>query len=355
VQVTAAVRESARRLTGALLISLGTAVFSGAVAVVVDALINDKPIRWVYAAALTAAGLLLSGGGAWLLATLKTSVGLSITTTDPAGDPDRYQDEADAFTRFGESTFTALTSLEATIEKPADLRTLRSRTLAALRTLTQVHRRTNVIGLLFQGRHHTGFYLGTWLNVAGRRLDLYADARDGSSSHFRAVRLTPAIRTAPRTLDIVVYTVTDGTFTPGGAVSVVELRKMLSGLAGRCMALAINLNGPVDEAGLVEPVRKSALAEEATALVVAGLPTPQMQPAAPRRELDPTLKQYESTVAAILAVADAMPASPGLMYFKTPVSISVALGHFLRAGNWIPMRHIRASGTYERFADPTRR
>src|SRR5262245_35883846 len=121
MRVTAAVRENTRRLTGAVLISLGTAVFSGAVAVIVDALINEKPVRWVYSATFTAAGLLLSGGGAWLLATLKTSVGLSITATDSAGDPDRYQDEADAFARFGEGTFTALTSLQASVEKPADL------------------------------------------------------------------------------------------------------------------------------------------------------------------------------------------------------------------------------------------
>ena len=122
MQITAAARESARRLFGALLISLGTAVFSGAVAVVVDALINDKPVRWIYAVEFTAGGLLLSGSGAWLLATLKTSVGLSITAMDAGGDPDRYQDEADAFARFGEGAFTALTSLQATVEKPADLR-----------------------------------------------------------------------------------------------------------------------------------------------------------------------------------------------------------------------------------------
>ena len=54
--------------------------------------------------------------------------------------------------------------------------------------------------------------------------------------------------------------------------------------------------------------------------------------------------------------ADQMPASPGLLYFKTPAVISVALGHFLRAGSWIPMRHCKTSPvTYERFTDPSRR
>src|SRR5258706_2402439 len=59
----AATREKTRRLLGALLISLGTAVFSGAVAVLVDGLINGKPLRWWYITAFTVAGLLLSGGG----------------------------------------------------------------------------------------------------------------------------------------------------------------------------------------------------------------------------------------------------------------------------------------------------
>jgi hypothetical protein len=304
---------------------------------------------------LAAAGLLLSGGGAWLLAVLKTSVGLSITTTDTGGDADRYQDEADAFGRFGETAFTALTSLQASVERPADLRALRSRTLAALRTMTQVHRRTNVIGLLFQGRHPTGFYLGSWLNVAGRRIDLYADARDGTRTHFRAVRLTPSIRTVPRTLDVAVHLAAGPTFAEGTLITVPELRRALAGLSGQCMGLAINLNGPVDEAGLVDPARRSALAEGASALVVVALPPPAGQPDAPRRELAPTWQDHESTVAAILSVTDAMPASPGLLYFKTPAVISVALGHFLRAGNWIPMRHLRDSGSYERFVDPTRR
>ena len=235
------------------------------------------------------------------------------------------------------------------------MRALRSRTLAALRTLTQVHRRTNVIGLLFQGRHHTGFYLGTWLNVAGRRIDLYSDARDGTKTHFPAIRLTPAIRATPRTLDIVAYTATAKTFSSGETVSLPELRDLLAGLAGRCMALSINLNGPVDEAGLIDPVRRSALTEGATVLVALGLPASAHPPGAPRRELAPGRQEYESTLAAILAVADQMPASPGLIYFKTPAVISVALGHFLRAANWIPMRHMRASGTYERAIDPSRR
>ena len=351
MRLGAAAREKMRRLLGALLISLGTAVFSGAVAVLVDGLINAKPLRWWYIVAFTVAGLLLSGGGAWLLATLKTAVGIAVATTDAAGDPDRYQDEADAFARFGEDIFTALTSLLIPVSEPGDLLLLRSRVLAALRTLTQVHRQATTIGLLFQGRHQVGFHLGRWLNVAGRRIDLYADARDGTRSHFPAVRLTPAIRTAPRPIDIVVYTAADGAFTPGQHVTIPELRTQLAPLAGQCMCLAINLNGPVDEAGLVDPVQRSALAEGAAAVVVIALPAPPGQPGAPRRELAPSLAQYESTVAAILGVVDQMAASPGLLYFKTPAVISVALGHFLRASNWIPMRHCTATpATYERWA-----
>lgn len=355
MRLTAGAQQSIRRLAGALLISLGTAVFSGAVAVVVDALINDKAIRSAYAAAFTAGGLVLSGSGAWLLATLKAAVGLSITTTDAAGDPDRYQDEADAFAQFGQSAFTALTSLQATVEHPADLRVLRTRVFAALRTLTQAHRRIKVIGLHFQGRHHTGFYLGTWLNVAGRRIDLYADARDGTSTHFPAVRLTAAIRTPPRALDIAVHAAAGSTLASERPVTIPQLRQLLSGAAGRCISLAINLNGPVNEASFVGPVQRSAQAEGASAIVVIALPASAGQPTAPRRELAPSRQEYESTVAAILAAADAIPASPGLLYFKTPAAIPVALGHFLRAGNWIPMRHIRQSGTYERVTDPSRK
>src|ERR1017187_3724208 len=228
MKLRAAAREKMRRLLGALLISLGTAVFSGAVAVLVDGLINGKPLRWWYITAFTVAGLLLSGGGAWLLATLKTAVGIGVATTDAAGDLDRYQDEADSFARFGEGVFTALTSLLIPVSKPHDLLLLRSRVLAALRTLTQVHRQAATIGLLFQGRHQVGFHLGKWLNVAGRRIDLYADARDGTRSHFLAVRLTPAIRTAPRPIDIVVYTAADGSFTPGQQVTVEGLRSELA-------------------------------------------------------------------------------------------------------------------------------
>ena len=87
----------------------------------------------------------------------------------------------------------------------------------------------------------------------------------------------------------------DGAFTAGQHVTLPELREQLAPLAGQCMALAINLNGPVDEAGLVEPVQRSALAEDAAAVVVVALAAPPGQPSAPRRELTPSLQDYEST------------------------------------------------------------
>lgn len=355
MRLKAAARDKTRRLTGALLISLGTAMFSGAVGVLADALINGKPVRWWYLTAFTAAGLIMSGAGAWLLASIRTTVGIGVATTDTAGDPDRYLDEQDAFARFGQGAFTTLTSLLVPVNDPGDLPPLRSRLLAVLRTLTQVHRQATAIGLLFQGRHQVGFHLGRWLNIAGRRLDLYADARDGTRSHFLAVRLTPAIRTAPRPADIDVYTTTGGVFTAGERVTIQQLRDRLAPLAGQSMCLAINLNGPAGEAGFVEPVQRSALTEGATALVVVALPAPSGQPNASRRELAPSLSEYESAVAAILAATDQMPASPGLIYFKTPAVISVALGHFLRAGNWIPMRHLQTTpAAYERYTDPSR-
>jgi hypothetical protein len=356
MKLKAATRERTRRLLGALLVSLGTAVFSGAVAVLVDALINGQPLRWWYFTGFTAAGLALSGGGAWLLATTRTAAGIGVTATDTDGDADRYQDEADAFARFGENTFTALTSLLIPVNEPGDLPVLRSRLLAVLRTLTQVRRQSTATGLLFQGRHQVGFHLGRWLNVAGRHIDLYADARDGTNSHFLAIRLTPAIRTAPRAMDITLYTRTGKTFTATPDIALPELQEQLAALAGQNMCLAINLNGPVGEAGFTGPVQRSALTEDATAVIVIALPPPPGQPDAPRRELAPTLEDFESTIAAILTVADHMPASTGLLYFKTPAVIPVALGHYLRAGNWIPMRHCKTTpATYQRFPEPTTR
>ena len=190
----------------------------------------------------------------------------------------------------------------------------------------------------------------------GRRIDLYADARDGTSSHFLAVRLTPAIRTAPRAMDITLYTRTGETFTATPDIALPALREQLAALAGQNMCLAINLNGPVGEAGFTGPVQRSALTEDATAVIVIALPPPPGQPDASRRELAPTLEDFESTIAAILTVADQVPASTGLLYFKTPAVIPVALGHYLRAGNWIPMRHCKTTPvTYQRFPEPSTR
>jgi hypothetical protein len=154
---------------------------------------------------------------------------------------------------------------------------------------------------------------------------------------------------------MILYTRTKEGFAADRHITLPALRDRLDPLAGQSMCLAINLNGAVDEAGVVEPVQRSALAEDAAAIVVVALPAPPGQPSIPRRELAPSLQDYESTVAAILAVADQMPASPGLLYLKTPAVIPVALGHFLRAGNWIPMRHCKTTpATYERFTDPSR-
>ncbi|SRR5216683_761737 len=358
--MTAVLRRKLRRWLGTVGVSAGTAVFSGAVAILVDHLARGGPLRWAYLAGFAVLGAALSGGGAWLLATVRSAAGIEVAAMDRAGDPERYRDQSDSFARFGRTMFTAQTSVQVHVETARDLRVLRERLRAGLRTLTEIEQRAGQIGLLFQGRHHVGFHVGRWLNVAGARIDLYGDARDGGpDSHFAAVRLTPAIGTAPRTLDMLVRPasasapqVAEARLTSPG-----DLRDLLAGVSGTCMGLAVNLNGPVDESGFVGPVLRSASKEGASAVVFLAPPAPAGIPDAPGRELAPSAQEYEGTVAAIVAVAKRMPASCGLLYLKTPAVIPVALGRYLYGGTWIPMRHHRDDTSravaYEPFADPS--
>ena len=199
-------RRKLRRWSGTVSVSAGTALFSGAVGILVDHIVRGGPLDWAYLVIFTAVGAALSGGGAWLLATVKSAVGVSLAATDKDGDIDRYQDETDSFARFGRRVFTAQTSVQVTVQSVRDLSLLQARLRAALRTLLEIEQRARQIGLLFQGRHEVGFHVGRWLNQAGARIDLYTDARDGSrDTHFAAIRLTPGLHTSPRLLDRTVY------------------------------------------------------------------------------------------------------------------------------------------------------
>lgn len=353
MNMSAAQRRRYRRLTGALLISLGTAVFSGAVGIVIDALVHGGSMRWYYLAGSIVLGATLSGGGGWLIATLKAATGLAVIATDSAGDADRYQDEADAFARFGAGMFTVQTSLQESVEQPNDLPSLRNRLRAHLRMLAQAEPRATTVGLLFQGRHHVGFHVGRWLNLPSRRVDVFSDSRGGGpDSHFAAIRLGPSIQSAARPLDIVVYSKADGFTEPHPADSPGAASKALAPDQGTPMGLAINLNGPVHEAGFIQPVAQSARSEGLSHVVFVALPAPADRPGAVRRELVESCEDYESTTAAIIEVADRMPLSAGLIYFKTPAAIAPALGHFLRAGKWTPMRYTPAlPRCYERFPE----
>jgi hypothetical protein len=190
--------SSASQLLGTVLISLGTAVFAGATSMVIDGYVKGGSLRGGYLVVFFVAGVVLSGGGAWLVATIRTGVGIAIAATDGAGFVDRYQDEAESFAQFGSSVFAAQSSLQV-LETAADLRHLRDRLFAGIRTLTQVEHGARSVGVLFQGRLEVGFHLGSWLNVSGRRVNVYADIPDGTSTpYLRAVRLGAALETAPR-------------------------------------------------------------------------------------------------------------------------------------------------------------
>ncbi|HUY49771.1 MAG TPA: hypothetical protein VMV92_29320 [Streptosporangiaceae bacterium] len=358
MRTAAVTRRKLRRWAGTVSVSAGTAVFSGAVAIIVDSVVQGGTIHWPYLAGSTALGAALSGGGAWLLATVRSAVGISLAAMDHAGDIERYQDETDSFARFGRGIFTAQTSVQVTVETPADLKSLRARLRAALRTLHEIEQRARQTGLLFQGRPEVGFHVGRWLNQAGG-IDLYSDARHGGpGTHFAAIRLTPAISAPPRHLDRAVYHRTETGFSEAPPSTSADLPRLLSEHTDTCLGLAINLNGPIDEAGFTGPVLASAAQEGATVVMFLALPAPADDPDAPGRQLASSREEYESTVAAILAAARHMRAAPGLVYLKTPAVIPVALGRYLYGKDWIPMRHHRDDPRpvkYDRFSDTSHR
>lgn len=358
--VSAANRRRFRQLTGTMLVSLGTAVFAGAISMIIDSFVKGGSPRWGYLAGFLVAGMVLSGGGAWLLTTIRVGVGIAIAATDKYGDLDRYQDEAEAFARFGAGVFATKSTLQFPVENAADLPHLRNRLLAGIRTLTQAEPGAASVGLLFQGRLHVGFHVGRWLNVAGRRVDLYADLRDGGGvSHLRAIRLGPAPNAPPRVLDLALYLVHNDTVTgPTTGLTPRELSTALAGVAGTPICLAINLNSPVDDAGIVNPVLASARGEGASAVVIAALPAPAGHPDSPTRAIGPTAEEYESTVSALVTVAKRIPAAPGLLYLKGPAAVSVALGRYLHDTHWIPMQYVKPDdpddpSTYRRFTSAT--
>ncbi|RAY16854.1 hypothetical protein DPM19_01420 [Actinomadura craniellae] len=315
----------------------------------IDAFVKGGSPRWAYLAGFLAGGAVLSGCGGWLLATVRVGVGLALSATDGAGDADRYLDEAESFGRFGAGVFAVQSTVQLPVESAEDLPNLRKLLRSGMRTLSQVEPQAASVGLLFQGRQHVGFHVGRWLNVAGRGVDLYTDIRDGGgASHLRAVRLGPSPHGRPRDLDLALYRrEEDGDLTGPETMSVEVFGTELDSPAEGPVCLAVNLNAPVDDASFIGPVLASARTENATAVVVAALPG---RSGAPTRALGPSTKEYESTVAAIIAVARKLPAAPGLLYLKGPAVISVALGRYLHDTGWLPMRYTPGTpGTYTRY------
>jgi hypothetical protein len=349
--VPAARRRQIRQLAGAMLVSLGTAVFAGAVSLVIDATVKNGTPRWPYLIGYLAVGVILSGSGAWLLATIRVGVGLAVVATDTDGDMDRYLDEAEAFSRFGAAHFAALSTLQVPVETVDDLPVLRSRLLAGIRTLTQIEQGAAAVGVHFTGRLHVGFHIGQWLTYGARRVDLYAGIRhsDGAS-HLRAIRLGPSPQTSPRVLDLALNRRKGEMFNGPTPLVTGDVAAATADAAKTPMGLAVNLNGPVDDMGLISPVLASALEEGASTVVVAALPASADDPYNPARMIGASTQEYESTVTALVSVAKRMPAAPGFLYLKGPSVVSVALGRFLSYTNWIPMRyHFNDSGFYERF------
>ncbi|GAB3275241.1 hypothetical protein GCM10027589_00220 [Actinocorallia lasiicapitis] len=326
-------RRQLRNIIGGLLVSLGTAMFAGAVSLLVDALAKDTSLRWWYLAGFSLLGLLLSGGGAWLLGTLRSGVALSVLATDSAGDQGRYQDEADAFAHYGAGRFVFQTMVQVPVDRPEDFPELRTRTDSAIHTLGRAEPRARSIGLLFVGRQEVAFHLGGGLRAGSRRVDLYYSAPGAADSHFLAVRLTPTPPGQPRPLDLSIATTADPV-----PVTLTDLPTKLT--PGTPMALAVNLSGPTGQASFTQQVLASARRESVTATVIATLPA---------AGIEPTTSAFESTVAAILATAAAMPAAPGLLYLRGPVVISVAVGRYLHATGWTPMRHNRTTSDYDRY------
>ncbi|MEO5878292.1 MAG: hypothetical protein ABIS86_11310, partial [Streptosporangiaceae bacterium] len=311
-------------------------MFGGAVSLLIDSLAKDTPLRWPYLTGFTLLGLALSGSGAWLLGSARAGVGLSLAATDPQGDPGRYQSDADDFAQYGAAHFLFHTTVQAQVVAPADLRELHNRLDSAVHTLNRAEPRARTVGLLFTGRHEVGFHVGGRLRPSSRRFDLYFPTGGTGDSHFPAVRLAAAPSAEPRPLEL--RLATDADFAP---ITLQDLTGRFT--TGTCLALAVNVVSPAGNATFAAQILQSARAEGAAAVVVAELPAGSTHP------MPTTTHEFESTVAAIAAVAAAMPAAPGLLYLRAPVIIAVALGRYLHNAGWIPMRHDRATSTYERF------
>jgi hypothetical protein len=345
---TAANRRRTRRLSGALLLSLGTAVFSGVVSLVVDAAAKGTAYHQGPIAILTALGLALSGYGSWLLASARESVAIAIAAMDDDGDPGTYLGAIEGFLSYGAAHFTQQSISQASVRTPADLKILRNGVTAGIQALTRALPDTRRIGLFFQGRLHVAFHLGRWLNVPGEQVDLYAPAHSGKDRFFPAIRLTVTPETSAALMDIDLYLANGSNFDPARHVAPDEVAALLANRSGT-MALAVSLNGPVDDAGLLTPVKASALGEGVSVLVVMALPRSTTGGGA----VPETRQGFESAVTAIIEVIQQIPAATGLLYLKTPVTIAVALGHYLRAATWTPMRPIGMPITaYERFIEP---
>lgn len=334
--IRAASRVHVRKISGGLLISAGTAVFSGVVGLVVDAAVNGTVYRWVPMVVLFAVGLVLSGYGTWLLTHVPVSGGIVIAAIDDKGDPSYYQNAITSYMQYSATHFTHATSSQSRVHDPKDFNRLRDYVVTGLNSLAPGADRPMRVGVYFQGAHHVGFYVGSLLISGGKRFDLYHSGAD--DGYFLAHRLDlpeKSTPTPPAEVHITVFLAENGKFATGKQMAAAELRTYLAD-AGRTgtIALAANLVDPGENEGFSGQVQDSALEQGATALVLVG------RPAAPER-LPESLAAFESHTAAIIGVARAIRAERGLLYLKTPAVVAVALGRALRDGVWVPMQYLK--------------
>lgn len=353
---TAARRMRVRRISAGLLLSLGTAVFSAAVALIVNAVDGVGPYHWPTTLALIAVGLALTSAGSWLLTSGRRSLAIAVVATDIEGDTAKYRAAISGFVTYAAAEYAQSASSEVVVQQPKDIEVLKTVVLNRIEDLASKAGGVRHVGVAFQGRHHVAFHLGGTLDVPDTSITLYQKRYNKESFVLAQRTLGHVSDTAHRAqspLEIQVRRARNGTFN-GGAFNgqprtvnrVEELDVALKGHTG-AVGLVVNLQGTVDDPGMITPAGVSAASEGLSILVCVGL---RRDGAAivPPTTLPEETDTFEAAIATIAGTAKRMP-SGGLLYINGPVAVALALGRLLHARPWTPMRHIRNNGTYERF------
>lgn len=363
-----AAKHRRRTRYGRLLRNSGLAVLAAAaLGVVVPAPVLGDSLNWVALAAVVAGGGALWGVGQYVLSRLLTTIGLGIIA-ETGGDKPRYDEVQNSFKAYCDANVIDNDSVRRVVDVAAELEPLRDNIQVYVRQLRRANPGSERVVAFFHGQHHIGFHVGLWLRAEGLLFDLYGidhtrkdkpsplRVLESKATYFAATRLLPSmIDTPPAVLSHRSYSRDANAWaeTPrvSGAACLDGTLTQLGGHSRGCMALAVNVVSPIDDQSFIGSVCASAEEEGASHLIFLGRQPPagSLGPPEPLRS---TQEDYEATVAAIVGVANQMNANPGLLYLKTPACIPPALGHYLRAKPWIPMRHIKETGTYERFAPP---